>query len=196
VHHGRLGPQAPHEGDLLLEAAAPGGEVLAEGLELHAVPADADPQAEPAAGEDVDLRRLLGHEHRLALRQDDHAGHEFERRQRGEEAEDREGLVEGGVQVVDAGPALVDRGVRAEHVVVGEDVPVAEGIDGLGVGPDRARVGGEFRLGEDDADLHRGHGAILPLRALRPLRLCGPCILCSSRRRRPPPSRGSRIGAE
>ena len=46
---------------------------------------------------------------------------------------------------VDAGP---------EHVVVGEDVPVAQRLDGLRPGPDLRRVAADFRLREDRSDTH------------------------------------------
>ena len=74
-----FGPERAQQRDLLLDAAAAVVEVLAERLELDGVPADADAEPQAAAGEHVDLRRLLGDERGLALRQDDDAGRELDR---------------------------------------------------------------------------------------------------------------------
>jgi hypothetical protein len=67
------GPEQPHDLELFLQPLAAIPDVLAERLELDGVPADADAQAQAAAREDVDLRRLLGDERGLALRQDEDA---------------------------------------------------------------------------------------------------------------------------
>ena len=94
VDHG-LGPQPPQDLDLLLGAPAAVPEVLAERLELDVVPAEPDAEAQPPAGEQVDLGRLLGDQRRLPLRQDEHAGDQLEpRRDRGQVAEQDEELVE------------------------------------------------------------------------------------------------------
>ena len=69
-----LGPQAAHHGHLLVNAQSPGGEVGAHALVLDLVPADADAQAEPASRQKVDFGRLLGHQHRLSLREHEHTG--------------------------------------------------------------------------------------------------------------------------
>ena len=61
------------------------------------------------------------------------------------------------MHVVGAGPALVNRRVGTDHVVVGEQVGVAELLDALGVCAHRADVATEFRLGEHHADAHTGH---------------------------------------
>ena len=53
--------------------------VSPERLVLDGVPAQADAEPEPPAGQQVDLGGLLGHQRRLPLRQDDDAGDEFER---------------------------------------------------------------------------------------------------------------------
>ena len=91
VEHG-LRPQAPHELDLLLEAAAAIVEVHAQRLVLDGIPADAEPEAEAAAREHVDLRRLLRQQRRLPLRRDDDAGDELETRRHAREiAEERRG---------------------------------------------------------------------------------------------------------
>src|SRR5205085_1930233 len=68
----RLRPERAEQLDLLLAARAAVAERLAEGLVLDGVPADADPEPQPAAAEQVDLGGLLGHQHGLPLRQDQH----------------------------------------------------------------------------------------------------------------------------
>ena len=73
-----FGPQLAHDLDLLLGAPAAVGELLAERLVLDGVPAQPDTEPEPPAGEQIDLGGLLGHQHRLSLRQDDDAGDEFQ----------------------------------------------------------------------------------------------------------------------
>src|SRR6185312_10031507 len=69
----RLGPECLHHTDLLLRSPAAIREVLVECRELDLVPTDTDAKAEPAAGEHIETRRLFGHQHRLALRKDQHA---------------------------------------------------------------------------------------------------------------------------
>ena len=74
----RLGPEPAQHLDLLLERRPRFAEVLAERLELDVVPAEADAEPEPPAGEQVDLGGLLGDERGLPLGQDEHAGDELE----------------------------------------------------------------------------------------------------------------------
>src|SRR3989442_13844550 len=94
--HHRLGPELPHDGDLLADAAASRVKVLPQGLVLDMVPADAHAEAQAPAGENVHRSRLLGHEGRLPLGQDDDAGHELEAPRAGAEVtEQNEDLVEG-----------------------------------------------------------------------------------------------------
>ena len=64
---------------MLLDPGAAVREVLVERLVLHPVPPDAHAEAQPAAREQVELSRLLGDEHGLALRQDQDAGDQLER---------------------------------------------------------------------------------------------------------------------
>ena len=59
-----------------------------------------------------------------------------------------------GVDVVGAVPRLVDLGIGADHVVVGQHVLEAEVLHPLGVGPDGADRGADLGLGQDDADTH------------------------------------------
>src|SRR5216683_1683080 len=66
----RLGPQGLHDSHLLGRALAAVVEILVEADELDLVPADADPEPEPADRQLVERGRLLRHEDRLPLRQD------------------------------------------------------------------------------------------------------------------------------
>ena len=94
-------------------------------------------------------------ERRLALRQDEHAGDELERgRDRGEVAEEDEELVELVLGRVRPRPVRPRGDVGAEHVVVGEQVAVAQLLGRLRERAHRARVGADLGLRKDDAELH------------------------------------------
>src|SRR5580704_6288910 len=71
--HVRLGPQRLHEAYLFLGTLAARMEIRAQPLELDLVPADADAEAKAALAQRIEAGRLLGHQRRLALRQDQHA---------------------------------------------------------------------------------------------------------------------------
>src|SRR5262249_10917239 len=141
VGHQLSCPEEPHDLELLLDALAAIAKALAERLELHGVPADADAEAEPPAGEDVDLRRLLGDERGLALGQDDDASDELDAPgDRGAETEQNERLVERVLVGELAVPASRPIGIGADDAVEGEDVGVAHGLDGLRVVADHRRI--------------------------------------------------------
>ena len=55
---------------------AAGTEVLAQGLVLHVAPTDAHTQAQPTAGQQINIGRLPRHERCLALRKDQNPGGE------------------------------------------------------------------------------------------------------------------------
>jgi hypothetical protein len=76
----RLSPQLTDQGNLMLLPPAAAAKMSGhfETVIFHPVPADPDAQAKPALREQVDIRRLFGEKGRLSLRQDDHAGHQFE----------------------------------------------------------------------------------------------------------------------
>ena len=65
----RLGPQFAHQLDLLVGALASGRKSLSQSLILDGIPAEADPEAQSSAAEQVDLGRLLGDENGLSLGQ-------------------------------------------------------------------------------------------------------------------------------
>ena len=112
-------------------AGAAGTEVLTEGLVLDVVPADADAEAQPAAGQEIDVGRLPGHERGLALRQDQDPGGEPDPLgDAGQMGEHHERVVERVVLGVRAGQRRRPIGVHGtEHVVVGEEVVEAEVLD-------------------------------------------------------------------
>ena len=138
-----LRPELSQQTYLLLDAAAAVGEGLAETVVLHVVPADADPETQLSAAEDVDLRRLLGDQCGLALREDQHAGEQLELGQGRDEPEQDKRLVEGGLVVVDVLPARgarkrlqgrtlgMRRGIGAQDVIQRQDVVEAEVAHGL-----------------------------------------------------------------
>ena len=49
-----------------------------ESVVFHPVPADPDTETKPAIREQIDIRGLLGKQGGLSLRQNDHAGYQFE----------------------------------------------------------------------------------------------------------------------
>ena len=72
---GRAGPEMPPQPDGLVEVRASDVEPIrdAEVLELALAPADPDAGDHPAAAEAVEGRQLLGEDHGVAVRDDDHA---------------------------------------------------------------------------------------------------------------------------
>jgi hypothetical protein len=148
------GPQGPHELDLFLAPRSSVGERLAQSLVLHWVPAHADAQPHPSPAEHIHLSGLLRHQYGLALRQDQHAGHQLDGgRERRDVAEQNEHLVEGIVTGI-APPALSGRGSRAEHMVVNEDVLITELFDLGRPASDVSRIGANLRLRKDRPDSH------------------------------------------
>ena len=141
---------------------------LPERFVFDGIPAQPDTEAKATAGEEVDFGRLLCREHGLPLGQDDDASHQLETRDGGDIAEQHKRLMKRRVHVVGSGPILVDRGIRAYHVVVREQVGVAELLDAVGVGPNRADVATEFSLGKDHAYPHTGHAISVRIRSIRP----------------------------
>ena len=61
------------------------------------------------------------------------------------------------VHVVGPGPPFVNRRIGTDHVVVCEQMGVAELLDALGVCTRGADIATEFSLGEDHADAHAGY---------------------------------------
>ena len=156
--HDRLGPQRAQDRDLLRAAAAPVLEGLVEGLELDGVPAHADAEAQPAPAEHVDLGRLLGHQRRLPLREDQDAGGQRESVRDGREVRhQREGLVDDRlVRVRGQRRVGVELRIGAEDVVGHEEVVEAHRLDGPDELADGGDVGPALRLRKDHAGLQLG----------------------------------------
>src|SRR5581483_8706797 len=72
--HKRLRPEAAQEIDLFSHSAAAGAEILTQCCVFDVVPPDSDTESQPPAGQQIQVRRLPGHEHGLALGQDEDAG--------------------------------------------------------------------------------------------------------------------------
>ncbi len=149
-----LCPEQTHHLDLLFVATRPVAEVHAEGLVLHLVPPDAHAEAELAARQHVDFGGLLGDEHGLTLRKDEHAGDELEVCVRGKEPEQHEDLVERCFGVVRTAPIRPRREVRADHVVVGHQEREPALLGRAPEADDEVGIVADLGLGERDADLH------------------------------------------
>src|SRR5207245_7099005 len=116
---------------------------------------DGPAQAELAAGQHAHFGRLLGHQRRLALRQDDHRRDQLQPwRDVRQEAEQDEWFVELAVDVVRALPTGVTGRIGAEHVVVYLQVLEPHALDGLRVSSHAGRVRPNLGLRKDDSDLH------------------------------------------
>ena len=161
--HERLRPEPPHQRDLLLRAPPARAEHLAkaEPAVLDVGPADADPEQQPAAGEDGHLGGLLCRERGLALRQHEDAGEEARSGRHGrQEAHQHHRLVPvraAGVVAAPLGAARLRRigGVAAEDVVVDLDQIIAEVLGGLRPVADRGRVRADLIRGEASTEFHR-----------------------------------------
>ena len=155
VRHQRLRPQLAQYLDLLLDLPSAGAEILAQGVVLDVVPADADAQPQSSGAQHVHRGRLLGDEGGLPLRQNQNAGDEFQLRgDGGEKAEQHHGFVKRMGVGVGAGEAGQAVRVSAKHVVVDEQIVVAEFLGGLGVILDGLRVVAVLRLRKYHAVLH------------------------------------------
>src|SRR3954465_14188048 len=92
--HVGIGPQRLHHLNLFLGSLAPVVEILVEADELDLVPAYADAEPEAAAAKHVETGGLLGNQHCLTLRENQHLGGELDVfRASSDEAECDEGIV-------------------------------------------------------------------------------------------------------
>ena len=157
-----VGEQPAEQLDLLFLAGASAAEVLAQGLVLHRAPADPDPQTQPAAGEQIDVGCLPGHQRRLALRQDQDSGGEPDPfRHAGQIREHHERVVERVPLGVRTGQPWRPAGVHgAEHMVIGEQVVEAQLLDRPAKPPDSRRVSTKLDLRIHHTDLHTVHPAM------------------------------------
>ena len=135
----RLGPQAPQDLNLLLQATAPPLEGNTKRLVLDPVPAGAHAEAQPALREQRHLHGLLGHQRGLPLRYHQHTDDQFHPMgHTGEVPEQHERLMERFVLLrVRTRQWRIAVGVLgAEHVVVCDEVVEAEFFGPLGIVPD------------------------------------------------------------
>ena len=119
--------------------------------ELALVPADADPGDDAAAAQRIERRELLGENHRVALRDDDHARPEADPRV------SRTDPGEGQDRVVDMA-VLAGIVVRDEDVVGRPDRRPAESLRDARGGLDALRRCTIGEVGETQAEVHGGDG--------------------------------------
>jgi hypothetical protein len=165
----RLSPQRAEHRDLLGRAPAAVLEGLVERLVLDRVPAYADPEAQAPAAQHVDLRRLLGHERRLPLRQDQDAGRQRDAAGNGREVRhERQRLVHHGlVRVVRQRRMGMELRVGAQDVVGYEQMVVAHRLHHADELADGGDVGSALRLRKDRADLHAAQRTLMSFCRLR-----------------------------
>ncbi len=158
---GVLAPEGADRGDVLDRARGAAAERHPERVELLLRPADADPEGEAAAAEQVERRRLLGDQDRVVLWEEEDAGRQRDRPGGGGgEAEASERIQPVGVGRDRDGAVLVvgigrGRPVDHDHVLAGpepgeagvlgrprhriDDVPARARADSEGVETDPRR---------------------------------------------------------
>ena len=105
---------------------------IAETGELVIAVALADPEIEPPAGQQVEGRGLLGQQHRVVPRQDQHGGAEAQGRGAGAEPGQQ---VEAGRNLAEAGEMVLDDKGRVEAERLGLDIvldPLAKALAAVG----------------------------------------------------------------
>jgi len=112
---------------------------------------------ESAPGEDIHFRCLLRHQGRLALGQDDNAGHEVYSLGKGSEiGYQGKRLVShtlvGVGEVVNFGVVLR---ICSENVIEDADVVIAQVLGGLDEAADGAKVVPDFDCGKGDSNTHK-----------------------------------------
>ena len=156
---GRSGPELLEDRDPFVgHRAAPVENGAVQGLEFLLQPADADPQRDPSAGQDIERRHHLRRQHRVAIGQHQHRGDEAQPlRRAGHHAQDGEGF-----QRVAATGMLAVQGVgigrlafHREDDVVGDHGRVQpQALAFTGQGEDALARGGGAAGGEVEAVAH------------------------------------------
>ena len=150
-----IAPQPAHEVHLLGLTFPSVAVRLVQSVVLDLVPAGANAQAESVVGKHSHLSGLLGYQHGLPLRQDQHRGDHLQLlRHRGDEREGGEGFVKGGVLVVCAFPAARAVRIGAQHMVVDQQVGNSKRFDSLGVGFDGAGIVADFVVWKNRSEFH------------------------------------------
>jgi hypothetical protein len=151
----RIGPQPFEQRDLLRAAPPARVEVLAQRLVFDRVPADAHTQPHPPPGQHIERRGLLGDQRGLALGQHQDTGHKFKAiRDRRQMAEQHKHLVEQALVRIGAAPPAGAIRIRAQHMIVGQHVVIAQRFHLPGIGPHISGIGADLGLGKDNAQFH------------------------------------------
>jgi hypothetical protein len=153
-----VGPQGPHDLDLLFRAAAAVVKILVEPDKLDFVPPDPDAEPEPSARQNVETGSLFGDEHGLTLCQDQHLGREIaDIGAAGEKPEQHERVV---IEIGRAGSRLRPAGaagdIGAQHMVGCRDPVIADLLRRLGKFPQGRRLAADIdnRKGYAQSHLH------------------------------------------
>jgi hypothetical protein len=156
VVEGGFGPEPSQQADLLLDPRGADREVDSERVVLHRVPADAHAEPEPPRREQVEGGDLLGHQRGLALRKDEHVGHQREPGGLRQPREEHERFEERIGVVVEAVPVGTGGRVGAEHVVVDQQVIEAGVLEPLHERDDLVGIHlRELRLREHRSEVQR-----------------------------------------
>src|SRR5713226_5995691 len=148
-----LAPEEAHHLDLFFYDPSSRVEIHAQRLVLYRIPAYPHAEAYLAACENVHLRRLLGDERGLPLREDDDSRNQFQACQRREVAEEHEWFVEHILLSVTL-PAWAMRGVGTQNVVICDKVTVTQPLSRLCVVANDCWVCANLGLRESDSYLH------------------------------------------
>jgi len=154
--HERLAPELAQELDLLLLARAARPEILAQSVVLDVIPAYPYPEPQAPSGEQIDICCLPCDERGLPLRQDEDSRDELQMpRERGKVGEHHEGIMERMLFVIRTCQLRLASLVhRAENVIVGEEIVVAERFEARANPTHGVGVAAKLGLRVDGADLH------------------------------------------
>src|SRR5262245_47105542 len=151
----RLRPELTQHRDLLFGPTSAHLKFLAEHVVLDVIPANPNAKTQTSATQHIDLRSLLGDQGGLALRQNEDARHQSKPRGDGsEKAEEHHGLVKRMLIRVRPRKLRLPVRMRPEHVVVDDQIVIAEGFSGLGIILDRLYIVAKFSLGKYNAVVH------------------------------------------
>jgi len=128
-------------------------EILVEADEFHLVPTHADAESEAAAAEHVETGSLLGNQHSLTLRENQHLGGEFDLFRTGsDETERHEGVVEQAEPTRTAAGGV--RRVAAEHVVRQRQTFVTFGLGELSEFADDRAIATDVAERQGNSEMH------------------------------------------
>src|SRR5713226_9502995 len=148
-----LAPEEAHHLDLFFYDPSSRVEIHAQRLVLYRIPAYSYAKANLAACENVHLRRLLGDERGLPLREDDDSRNQFQACQRREVAEEHEWFVEHILLSVTL-PTWPVRGISTQNVVIRDKVTVTQPLRRLCVVTNDQGVRANLGLRKCNSYLH------------------------------------------